>query len=235
MYRRGTHTVTASLTRSVPTPSNVLYVTASPRGEGSYSIAIADAFLERYALERPSARVDRLDAFAELPAFGTPHAQAKMAVIASEPVPDDAAHAWAQVVRVCARIQAADTLLFAVPMWNGGIPWALKLFVDIVSQPGIAFAFDPQRGYQGLLSGRRAVTVYTSRVFAPGVSPAFGVDYHSAYLNWWLRYVGIDEIHELRLQTTFPTPDLEHRYEAVVAQARSLASRLARGAVGAPP
>jgi LacI family transcriptional regulator len=35
-----------------------------------------------------------------------------------------------------ARFLAADRLLFSVPMWNAGIPYVLKQFIDVVSQPG---------------------------------------------------------------------------------------------------
>jgi FMN-dependent NADH-azoreductase len=196
-------------------PQNVLVVTASPRGADSYSVPIAEAFVE--ALGR-DVRIDRLDAF-ELAPFVARHAEAKMAVIARRPVPERAGAEWAQVQALGARVTAADLLVFAVPMWNGGIPWALKLFIDTVTQPGIAFRFDPETGYHGLLGGRRAVTVYTSRVF-----PRFGPDHQSTYLRWWLRFCGIEEIHELRLQPTYPAPDLDR----AIAQARDLAGSLAR-------
>jgi FMN-dependent NADH-azoreductase len=212
-------------------PSQVLFVTASPRGEDSFSVSLAEAFLVRYARERPDAEVDRLDAFTDLAPFGAAHAQAKMAVIARQPVPEAAAVGWQQVLDIAARVRAADLLLFAVPMWNGGIPWALKLFIDIVTQPGIAFRFDPASGYTGLLGGRRAVTIYTSRVYAPGAAPAFGIDHHSTYLRWWLQYCGITDIHELRLQPTFPTADLSQRRELAAAQAEQLAARLAAEAL----
>jgi FMN-dependent NADH-azoreductase len=196
-------------------PENVLLITASPRGADSYSVPIAEALVEALGHE---VRVDRLDAF-ELAPFGARHAEAKMAVIARQPVPEHAAAEWAQVQALGARVTAAALLVFAVPMWNGGIPWALKLFIDTVTQPGIAFRFDPETGYHGLLGGRRAVTVYASRVF-----PRFGPDHQSTYLRWWLRFCGIEEIHELRLQPTYPAPDLER----AIAQARDLAGSLAR-------
>jgi FMN-dependent NADH-azoreductase len=203
-----------------------LFIAASPRGEDSFSIALAEAFLGRYRELRGDVQVDRLDAF-DLSPFGALHAQAKMAVIAKQPVPERAAAEWDDVLGIAGRLQAADTLLLAVPMWNGGIPWALKLFIDLVTQPGIAFRFDPSSGYSGLLGGRRAVTVYTSRVFSKGVSSDFGVDYQSTYLRWWLNYCGIEDIHELRLQPTFPTADLDHRRKRALAQAKELATRLA--------
>jgi FMN-dependent NADH-azoreductase len=166
--------------------------------------------------------IDRLDVFAELPQFAAAGTAAKMAVIAGVPIPADARAEWRRVELLAARVQAADTLVFAVPMWNSGNPWALKLFVDIVTQPGIAFRFDPATGYEGLLGGRRAVTAYSSQVFAPGVAAAFGNDFHSTFFRSWLRFCGIDEVHELRLQPTYPTPDLDARRAAVLERATAL-------------
>jgi FMN-dependent NADH-azoreductase len=120
-------------------PHTVLLVTASPGDGVSHSVSIAEAFVEALG---SGVNVDRVDAFGLKP-FGARHADAKMAVIAGEPVPSHALTEWAQVQELGERVRAADTLVFAVPMWNGGIPWALKLFVDIVTQPGIAYLSRP--------------------------------------------------------------------------------------------
>ena len=50
-------------------------------------------------------------------------------------------------------------------MWNHGVPWALKHFIDTVTQPGMAFSFDPEAGYSGLLKGKTAVVIYTGTQF----------------------------------------------------------------------
>jgi FMN-dependent NADH-azoreductase len=210
--------------------SRVLFVTASPREE-SHSVHLAEAFLDSYCSALPNTAVDRLNTFTDLPAFGAQHVSAKMALIARDPVPEAASANWAEVLEVAARVQAADTLLFAVPMWNGGIPWALKLFVDTVTQPGVAFSYDPATGYRGLLGGRRAVVAYASRVYAPDVAPAFGVDHQSTYFGWWLRYCGIDDIHELRIQPTRPSETFAAERDRATLEARDVARALATSAV----
>ena len=215
---------------SAPTLSRVLFVTASPR-EDSHSAHLAEAFLDSYRNVLPNTEVDRLNTFTDLPAFGAHHVSAKMAVIARGPVPEAATKHWAEVLEIAARVQAADTLVFAVPMWNGGIPWSLKLFIDIVTQPGVAFRFDPATGYSGLLGGRRAVVAYASRVYAPDVPPAFGIDHQSTYFGWWLRYCGIADIHELRLQPTHPSETFAAERERATEEARSLGHTLATSRV----
>jgi FMN-dependent NADH-azoreductase len=205
----------------------VLLVTGSPRGTESLSSELAEAFLSELHTAQPSVLIDRLDPFTELEPFSGLAAEAKMAILGQQPLNADTAPAWARILDVGARLTAADLLVLAVPMWNGGIPWSLKLFIDTVTQPGVVFRFDPATGYQGLLGGRRAVAIYTSRVFAPGTAPAFGVDHQSTYLSWWLDYAGIEEVHELRLQPTFATPDLPQRRATALTEARALARLLA--------
>lgn len=65
------------------------------------------------------------------------------------------------------RFAAADACLFSVPMWNTGVPYVLKQWIDIVSQPGWLFSFTPDAGYRGLIRGKKAAVIYTSGVYQP--------------------------------------------------------------------
>jgi FMN-dependent NADH-azoreductase len=208
----------------------LLFVHASPRGPRSESLALAETLLDAVG---DAYDIDRLDLFATPPApFAADAVAAKMAVIAGAPVADEHRDAWAAAVALADRISAADTLLFTVPMWNGGVPWMLKLLIDSVSQPGVAFSFDPQTGYCGLLGeGRGAIALYTSAVYAPGVPPAFGRDFHSTYFEDWLRFIGIETINSVRLQPTFPGGDFAARRALAHEQAAALGARLASGAL----
>ena len=203
---------------------HVLHLNGSPRGERSESGRVAGTYLESLRASDPGLTVDRLDLFSLTP-FAAQGASAKMDVIAGEAVAADRRAAWDDALATTERLRRSDLLLAAVPMWNGGIPWALKLFIDTVTQPGLAFSFDPETGYSGLLGGRRAVVVYTSQVYSPGVPEAFGSDFQSTYFENWLRFVGIDRIQTLRLQPTYAgDPGLPERREQVLREARELAS-----------
>ena len=46
--------------------------------------------------------------------------------------------------------------MFAVPLWNFGIPYKLKHLIDLVTQKDLLFSFDGQ-AFGGLLSGRKAL------------------------------------------------------------------------------
>ena len=208
--------------------SKLLYVISSPRGERSESRAIAQEFLDAYRRSDPSLEVDVLDLWTEpLPVYGGHGVAAKMAVFAGQTPSGDQAAAWAEVQRIFARFNAADEYLFAVPMWNHGVPWVLKHLIDTISQPGMVFGFDPEAGYSGLLAGKRAVVVYTSAVFYEGAPLAFGADFHRAYFNDWLRWAGIPAVSEVRFQPNLVTSDAEAGRLAAKASARALGESFA--------
>lgn len=56
-------------------------------------------------------------------------------------------------------------------MWNSGIPYMLKQWIDIISQPGRLFEFTPQARYHGLIRGKTAASIYTSGVYSPEAPP----------------------------------------------------------------
>ena len=74
----------------------------------------------------------------------------------------------------------------------------------------------------------RVLFVTASRVYASDVSAAFGVDHQSTYFDWWLRYCGIDDVHELHLRATLPGGSLDAERDRVTAQARTLGRALAK-------
>ena len=55
--------------------------------------------------------------------------------------------------------------------------------VELTGVDRLIAAFDPEKGYSGLLHGKKAAVVYTSGVYGPGRSSAFGSDFHSSYFN----------------------------------------------------
>lgn len=206
--------------------SRLIHISSSPRGAASISLDIANTFLETYAERHPNVEIDTFDLWdGTLPAFGPAAAAAKMTVFGGGVPHGEQAAAWRDAHAVFRRFDAADRLLFSVPMWNAGVPYILKQFIDVVSQPGWIFGVDAETGYQHLLAGRgkRAAVVYTSAVWGPGVSPAFGSDFHSTFFNDWLRWTGITDISEIRYHPTL-TGDAAEARRLAHARAREVAA-----------
>jgi FMN-dependent NADH-azoreductase len=96
-----------------------------PRKEKSESSAIADASVAEFCRARPGAVVDVLDLWPEgLPAFDGDRAAAKMTVFSGQQLEGVEASAWEAVTAAFERFSSADSYLFTVPMWKGGIPTA---------------------------------------------------------------------------------------------------------------
>jgi FMN-dependent NADH-azoreductase len=115
--------------------------------------------------------------------------------------------AWHRARLAFERFAAADLYLFSLPMWNAGIPYIAKQFIDVVSQPGMVFGFDPERGYTGLLDGRRAVVVYTSAVYGEGRPPSFGSDFQQPYFEDWLSWAGIADVSSIAFRPNLAVTD----------------------------
>ncbi len=188
--------------------TKLLYIIASPRGEESKSTQLAQAHIDALKQADPTLEVDTLDLWQEdLIDFDGDKAAAKMTFFGVGQMDNTRQSAWDQVVEVTNRFTQADHYVFSVPMWNGGIPYKLKQYIDIITQPGLLFGFDPEQGYFGLLENKKASVFYTSGVYAPGADPKYGSDFHSAYLDWWLNVVGITDINTVRFQPSLVTAD----------------------------
>jgi FMN-dependent NADH-azoreductase len=202
----------------------LLHISASPRGDRSESRAIADTFIDTYADVHPDHRVDHFDLWdGSLPEFGPAAAHAKMAVFAGQTPAGAGAAAWTAARATFERFAAADKYLFSVPMWNAGIPYILKQFIDVISQPGMVFGFDPVEGYTGLVTGKKAAVVYTGAVYGDGRGPRFGSDFQMPYVRDWLQWAGIHDIVEVEFRPNLVTADAEAGRQAAHARARDLA------------
>ena len=207
------------------TVSTLLHISASPRGAASESLQIANTFLETDRDTHPDDQIATWDLWdGTLPEFGPAAAGAKMTVFAGGTPDGEQATAWRAATDTFARFAAADRLLFSVPMWNASVPYILKQFIDVVSQPGMVFGVDPVTGYTHLLAGgnRRAAVVYTSAVWGPPLGPQFGRDFQSTYFGDWLSWTGITDISEIRYHPTL-TGDTDQARRSANSDARDIA------------
>ena len=197
-----------------------MHINASPRGAASQSLALATAFLD--ALDG-NYEVDRLDLFEDpLPEFGTMAAAAKMAAFSGQEATPEQMAVWNQCREVFDRFASADAYVFNVPMWNAGVPYRLKQWIDIITQPGWAFGFDPAVGYSGLVTGKRAFVSYTSGVYKSGVPLEFGANFAATFFDDWLRFVGITDVTRVNFQPTVLTATPEEDFRLALSEASKL-------------
>ncbi|MAY34006.1 MAG: NAD(P)H-dependent oxidoreductase [Pseudomonadota bacterium] len=204
--------------------TKLLHIIASPRGANSKSNALAATYVEAAKAKNPDLEVDVLDLFAEdLPAFDGDPAAAKMTFFGDGVMDESKQAAWDKVAEITNRFISADHYVMGVPMWNGGVPYRLKHYIDIITQPGMLFGFDPERGYFGLLENKKATVITSSGVWAPGADAKYGTDFHSNYLEWWLQTIGVSDIDLVRYQPSLLTADPAAGYAKAEAEAKELA------------
>lgn len=190
--------------------SNVLYIEASPRASRSFSSRVAAAFIEEYRERNPTAVIDHLKLFEDpVPEFDREAADQKMQQIvaliagkgAIEPIGK-----WAQVVREIERLKRAHKVVISSPMWNFSIPYRLKLYIDIVVQPGLTFYVDGTGVYRGLVCGKPLQLILASgSVYAdrfPEPHDGEKTDFQRAYLEHIARFIGFEDIRVLKIQPT---------------------------------
>ena len=181
----------------------LLYIESSPRKARSASSVVAAAFIEAYRNEHSGAFFDVLDLWAKpLPEFDQAALDAKYAVMGGTSFNAPQKAAWATIEQMTDRLKAADLIVFSVPMWNFGIPYKLKHYLDLVMQPGLTFGFEAARGYFGLMTDKKALTIYSSGGEYLAGTPGELVDFQSRYLNFALKFLGITDLHEIRVAPT---------------------------------
>jgi FMN-dependent NADH-azoreductase len=152
---------------------------ASIRAEGSVSRAVADTVQNAWQAEHPAAPVIRRDLGLEpLPATTWANAVgASFAPAGAERTPAQR-EAAALAAELADELIEADAYLFAVPLYNFGIPASVKSWIDTVTTDP---RFGP--GAAKALAGRPAVLVIArGGGYAEG-TPRAGWDHSTPYLK----------------------------------------------------
>jgi FMN-dependent NADH-azoreductase len=205
--------------------ANVLHIQASPMDSLSFSTRVARAFLVAYQGDHPADRVETLDLWVEsLPAFDFAAASGKYKVMRGLPHSEEEARAWRRVVETVNRFKSADKVLVSSPMWNFGIPYRLKQYIDVLVQPGLTFSYDPKTGYSGLVKDRPVQLILARGGEYPQTTPAAGFDHQRPYLELIFGFIGFTDIRTLVVEPTL-SPGADGKLEAGIAAAREAAQR----------
>ncbi|MGI9473067.1 MAG: FMN-dependent NADH-azoreductase, partial [Rubripirellula sp.] len=187
--------------------SKLLYLESSPRKTRSKSITVANAFLDAYRLANPDDEIAILDLWdTSLPEFDGATIDAKYQVLHGQTPSGEQVAAWDAVVDHCDQFKSADKFLISLPMWNFGIPYKLKHYIDVIAQPGQTFSFSPESGYTGLVTGKPVAVIY-ARGGAYQADAAQGMDFQTTYLNLLLGFIGFTDIHSIIVEPTLDAPD----------------------------
>lgn len=206
--------------------AKLLYIEASPRKDRSASIKVAKAFLDEYRRTHPGDTVDILDLWkADLPAFDGEVIDSKYVILHGKQHTLGQKKAWGAVEKVIERFKSADKYVFSLPMWNFGIPYRLKHYIDVIVQPTYTFSFSPKEGYKGLVTGKPAAVVYARGGEYPTGTDGETFDLQKRYFELFLGFIGFRDIRSIVIEPTLSAPDkVEKTIDAAAQKAKAEAA-----------
>ncbi|MHC4396363.1 MAG: FMN-dependent NADH-azoreductase [Planctomycetota bacterium] len=183
--------------------SKLLYIQASPRGQRSKSITVADTFIETYKHEHSNDEIVTLNVFsASIPDFDGLVVQAKYTILHGLEHSQEELQVWKNVETVIEQFTSADKYVLAVPMWNFSIPYRLKQYIDLLVQPGYTFSYSEDKSYQGLVVGKPMLVVYgRGGEYAVG-SETEALDLQTRYIELIFGFMGFENIRSVVVEPT---------------------------------
>lgn len=199
----------------------LLHIVATPRGLASNTGRISGVLLEELHAKHDDLDVRTLDLFsADLPAVAGVNIKTKYALMTGQPVDEAARGSWRDIERTIGEFLDADMYVLTVPMWNFGVPYALKYYIDAIVQPGYLFRYDEQGRPEGLVHGKKMVCV-TSRG-ADYSGPLASYDFLETYLRTIFGFVGIVDVTFFNAQPMDVTPEQRRgAFTSVLGEVRS--------------
>ena len=201
---------------------NILRIDASGRRNQSSSRALADDLVGALEARYGSVQVTRRDLADALPHVDQDWIEANFT--------DESARSAAQREklalsdRLVAELRAADALVIGVPIYNFGVPAALKAWVDMICRARQTFRYT-ENGPEGLLTGKKAWIVLASG----GVGVDSPMDFATPYMRQVLNFVGITDIEVIAADQQIS------RGEEALSEARAKIAELVHAAPAVNP
>ena len=205
--------------------ARLLYIETSPRKQRSASIEVAKTFIDEYERTHPEDVVKTLDLWTtHLPEFDGHVIDSKYVIMHGLEHTNEQRQAWKSVEDVIEQFTRADKYLFSLPMWNFGIPYKLKHYIDVIVQPGYTFSFSPEEGYKGLVTEKSIAIIYArGGAYGPGTGSE-SYDLQKAYLEHILGFIGFKDFQTLLVEPTLESPE---NTKIIMGEAREQAKAMA--------
>ena len=169
------------------TPLKVLEVAASGRNDGSVSRMLSADLIGALEERHGNLELTRRDLNKGLPFVDEAWIGANFT--AAEERTAEQRAVLAESDALVAELKSADVLVIGAPIYNFGIPAALKAWIDMVARARLTFRYT-ENGPKGLLEGKKAYVIIASG----GVPVDSAVDFATPYLRHALAFIGITDV-----------------------------------------
>ena len=168
-------------------PMKILRVDSSAKTENSESRRLTDRIIDGLKTNGKSLDVTVRDLNESLPQVNTAWIEANNTP--SDDQTDEHKKTLALSNTLVGEIEAADTLIIGVALYNFSITASLKLWIDLVCRARKTFAY-VDGSPKGLMTGKKAIIC-----FASGGTPfESDIDFASGYLRHILGFIGITDV-----------------------------------------
>ena len=162
--------------------TQTLLIQTSPRGEASTSNTLSASLAEQLG-----GTITTRDLSTGLPLLNAEWIGANFADADARSPEQKQALALSDTL--IAEVQAADTLVIGMPIWNFGVPAVLKAWIDLIARARVTFQYTSE-GPKGLLTGKKAYIVVASG----GTAADSEIDFATPYLRHALGFIGITDV-----------------------------------------
>ncbi|WP_116132393.1 FMN-dependent NADH-azoreductase [Tropicimonas sp. IMCC34043] len=167
------------------TATTILRIDASARKVGSISRQLTDEIVARF----DGAKVITRD-LADTP---LPQVNESFVTVTKGSAEAEMSEAQRKIVglsdHLVTELQAADVIVIGLPVYNFGVPSALKAWIDLVARAGVTFHYT-ENGPVGLLTGKRVIVAMASG----GTELDSPMDFATPYLRHVLGFMGLTEV-----------------------------------------
>lgn len=165
---------------------NILHINASARSEGSISRSLSQVVVDTIST------VDTQVVTRDLGASPLP--LLTEAWVGANFTPDQERSAEQRETlalsdHLIAEIEAADTLVIGVPVYNFGVPAAFKAWIDLIARARKTFKYT-ENGPVGLMDGKKGYVVTASG----GTPSGSDIDFATPYVRHVLGFLGIHDV-----------------------------------------
>lgn len=181
----------------------VLHIVASPRGERSVSRKLGE-----FAASKAGTEIVTLDVAAAKIPFHTESSVAfNYGYGEYDALDADSKAAIDAQKKYVEQIRAADVLVISAPMWNFGVPAALKAWIDLVLKVNDTFSMDAT-GYHGHVSNiKKALVITTAGGGSYAEGPMKSYDFFTGHIQTALGFIGITDSKLFRVESVNANPD----------------------------
>lgn len=178
----------------------LLRIDVSSRKEGSASRELADFFQEQWQKKYPNGKLVSRD----LVDVSIPHIS-NLTIAGFYSAPEDMTEelksATALSDEIIEEISNADEVLISTPLYNFGMPSALKAYIDQLVRINKTFGIDENGNFFGMLKNINAYVTTAKGAVYQG-TPIEKLDMQEPYLQLILPFLGINLVDIIRVEGT---------------------------------